>query len=179
MENMKISLLGTGDLSKISRYTSMPESELAVLIEQISKLLAKSKHELVIIPNKGIPLEIAKIYKQEGGKKVMGVVPIRDKDYGLGHIEEFLSLIDERIEVDSWYDADGKVAALGDICLVTGLSAGVMRALTALKFHQKYRNNKTKLIVFKNTISAKIQKEIEEEIPIIYINSIEELKKII
>jgi hypothetical protein len=176
---MKISLLGTGDISKISRYASMSESEITNLIRQIAELLAKSKNELVIIPNKGIPLEIVKIYKQKGGKKVLGVVPIKDKDYGLGHIEEFLSLIDERLEVDSWYDADGKVAAFGEICIVIGLSPGVMRALTALKFHQKYRNNKTKLIAFKNTFSAPLQKEIEEEIPITYIKSAEELRRFI
>ncbi len=54
-----------------------------------------------------------------------------------------------------------------------------MRALTALKFHQKYKGNKTKLIVFKNTISSDLHKEISEEIPIIYIESIEQLKELI
>ncbi len=176
---MKISILGTGDISKISRHTAMSKQELKVLIEEIGKLLAEKRCEAVIIPNKGIPLEISKIYKKNGGKKVLGVVPVKDKDYGLGHIKEFLSLIDEQLEVDSWYDADGKVAAFGDICIVIGMSPGVMRALTALKFHQKYRNNKTKLIVFKNTLSTKIQPEIQEEISITYINSIKELGKII
>ncbi len=176
---MKISLLGTGDISKISKHTPMSEAELTNLIKQIAKLLAEKQHEIVIIPNKGIPLEIVKIYKQEGGKKIFGVVPIKDKDYGLGHIEEFLPLIDENLEVDSWYDADGKVAAFGEICIVIGMSPGVMRALTALKFHQKYRDNNTKLIIFKNTLSIEIHKEISEEIPIVYINSFKELKNLL
>lgn len=174
---MKISILGTGDLSKISKHTNLSGSEIQRLIEQIANLLAKKGHELVIIPNRGIPLEIAKIYKQQTGKKVYGVVPTKDKDYGLNHIKEFLPLIDEKIEVDSWYDADGKVAAFGDICISIGISPGVMRALTALKFHYKYKGCKTKLIIFENTLSSQIHKEIQEEIPISYINTIKELEK--
>jgi len=173
---MRISILGTGDLNKISRHTNLSEEELQELIKQIATILAQKGYELVIIPNQGIPFEIAKIYKQQGGKKVLGVVPTKDKDYGLNHIKEFLSLIDEKIPVDSWYDADGKIAAFGDICISIGLSPGVLRALTALKFHYKYKNCKTKLIIFQNTLSSPIHKEIEEEIPINYINTIKELE---
>ncbi len=53
-----------------------------------------------------------------------GVVPTQDKDYGLGHIEEFLPLIDERIDVDSWYDAEGKVASEWDVCITVGFLRG-------------------------------------------------------
>ena len=175
---MKISILGAGDITNVSKYTEVSELELQDLIEKIGKLIAEKNHELIIIPNKGIPLEIAKIYKQKGGK-VFGVIPTQDKDYGNEHIKDFIDIINEKISVDSWYDADGKIAAFGDLCLVIGLSAGTMRALTALKFHYKYKNSKTKLIIFKNTISSKIQKEIAEEIPITYINSINELEKIL
>lgn len=174
---MKISLLGAGDITKISRHTDTSEQDLKKLIENLGKILAEKRHEIVIIPNKGIPLEISKIYKSRGGKKVIGVVPTQDKDYSLSHIQKFLPLIDEKLEVDSWYDADGKIAAFGDICISIGMSPGVMRALTALKFHYKYKNCKTKLIIFENTLSSPIQPEIQEEIPINYINSIKELEK--
>jgi len=174
---MRISLLGAGDLTKIARFTNLSEQELENLIEKIAKLIAEKNHEIIIIPNRGIPLEIAKIYKENGGKRVFGVVPIKDKDYGLAHIKEFLPLIDEKIGVDSWYDADGKIAASGDICIVVGLSPGVMRAMTALKFHYKYKNCKTKLVVFRTALSSPIQEEISEEIPIIYVDSVDELKR--
>ena len=157
----------------------MQETALNKLIDDIAQLLVDKKAEMVIIPNRGIPLDIAKRYKEKGGKKVLGVIPIQDKDYGLGHIKEFLPIVDERIDVDSWYDADGKVAAFGDICITVGMSPGVIRALTALKFHYKYKKSKTKLIIFKNTISKKLHKEIEEEMPIVYIENVEELKKLI
>jgi len=176
---MKVSLLGAGDVSKISRHTSMSEPELNTLIEDIAGLLVEKQVDIVIIPNRGIPLEIAKKYKEKSGKKILGVIPTQDKDYGLAHIEEFLPIVDEKLDVDSWYDADGKVAAFGDICLTIGMSPGVIRALTALKFHYKYKNSQTKLIIFRNTLSKELHKEIEEEIPTTYIESINELKELI
>ncbi len=100
---MRISILGAGDVSKISRCTSIKDNDLDELIEQIAQFLVDKGVEIVIIPNKGIPLEIAKKYKEKGGNKVLGVVPTKDKDYGLKHIEEFIPLVDERINVDSWY----------------------------------------------------------------------------
>ena len=172
---MKISILGAGDVSKISRYTNLSEENVQQLKTEIAKFLVEEEHEIVIIPNRGIPLEIAKLYKQLGGKKVLGVIPTKDKDYGLDHIKEFLGMVDEKIPVDSWYDADGKVASFGDICLVIGLSPGVLRAMGALKFHYKYRNCKTELVVFENAITS-LPPEITEELQIRYINNINMLK---
>lgn len=176
---MKVTILGTGDLTKIPRFTKISKEELKDLITNLGKLIAEKGHELVIIPDRGIPIEVAKIYKKHGGKKVYGVIPTKDKQYGTKYIKPYLSLVDERIEVDSWYDADGEIAASGDICIVVGMSPGIMREVTVLKYHYRYLNSKTKVVWFKNTISSLIPKEIEEEIPIIYINSINDLKGLI
>ncbi len=176
---MRISILGTGDLTKIPRFTSITKGELENLVSDIAKVIAKKGHEIVIIPDRGIPTEVAKIYKQNGGKKVYGVVPTKDKKYGIRHIQPYLPLIDEKIEVDSWYDADGEIASQGDVCVIVGMSPGIMREFTVLKYHKRYLNNKTKVIWFKNTLSSPIPKEIEEEIPITYVNSVKELEKLI
>ncbi len=176
---MKIVMLGTGDLTKIPRFTKISEEKLKKLIIDLGKLIAKKGHELVIIPDRGIPTEVAKVYKEKDGKKVYGLVPTKDQEYGVRHIEPYFHLLDEKIDVDSWYDADGKIASSGDVCIVVGMSPGIMREVTVLKYHYKYLESKTKVIWFKNTISSKIPKEIEEEIPITYIRSIRELKKLI
>ena len=176
---MKISVLGTGDLTKIPRFTNITREELEKLITDLAKLIAKKGHELVIILDRGIPTEIAKLYKEAHGKKVYGIVPIKDKKYGVKHIQPYLYLLDKKIEVDSWYDADGGIAASGDICIVIGMSPGIMREVTVLKYHYRYLNSKTKVFWFRNTITSPVQKEIEEEIPINYITSIKELEKVL
>jgi len=176
---MRISILGTGDLTKIPRHSSITKEELEKLISDIAKLIAEKGHEIVIIPDRGVHFEIAKSYKENGGKKVYGIVPTKDKKYGVEHIQQYLPLIDEKIEVDSWYDADGEIAAAGDVCIIVGMSPGIMREFTVLKYHRRYLKNKTKVIWFKNAMTPPIPKEIEEEIPITYINSIQELEKLI
>lgn len=176
---MKVVILGTGDLTKIPRFTNISEEELKQLIVALGKLIAKKGHEIVIIPDRGIPVEIAKVYKENGGKKVYGIVPTKDKKYGTRHIQPYIHLIDEKIKVDSWYDADGEIAASGDVAIVVGMSPGIMREITVLKYHYRYLKSKTKLVWFRNTISSPIPKEIEEEIPIDYIDSIEDLEGIL
>ena len=174
---MRVVILGTGDITKITRFTGLPQEILWGIIKGIAELLVKKGHEMVITPDRGIPLETAKIYKEKGGKKLYGLVPVNDTKYGIEWIKKNLPLLDERIEVNNWYDVDGEVAASGDVCIVLGMSAGIMRDVTVLKYHYRHLHSKTKLIWFKNTLSSPIPKEIEEEIPITYIESVEELEK--
>ena len=176
---MRVSVLGTGDLTKIPRFTNISKEKLKEIINTLGKLLAEKGHELIIIPDRGVPLEIAKVYKENRGKKLLGIVPVKDTQYGIDHIKKNLPLLDETLEVDHWYDADGEIAAAGDVCIVIGMSPGIMREITVLKFHYRYLKSQTKLIWLKNTLSSPIPKEIEEEIPIKYIDSIEELKEIL
>ena len=176
---MKISVVGVGDLTKISRYTPLKEKEVEILISDIAKLIAKKGHEIVIIPDRGIPIELAKIYKKNNGKTVYGVIPTKDKDYGVERWKPYHEFIDKKIEFDSWYDVDGKIASQGEICVCIGISPGVMRDITVLKYQWKYLNCKTKLIIFRNTISQPLMPEIEEEFKehLFYISSVKELEK--
>ena len=174
---MRVVILGTGDLTKITRFTGITQEKLWEMIRNIADLLVKKGHEMVINPDRGIPLEMAKIYKEKKGKKLLGLVPTKDTRYGIDWIKDNLPLLDERIEVDDWYDVDGEVAASGDVCIVLGMSPGIMRDVTVLKYHYRYLNCKTKVIWFKNTLSNPIPKEIEEEIPITYIESVQELER--
>jgi hypothetical protein len=176
---MKVAILGTGDMTKIPRYTDINEGTLRGMLYGTAKLLADRGHDIVIIPDRGIPTEIAQLYKSMGGRRVWGVIPVNDKTFGDRHIQPYLPLIDSRIEVDSWYDADGTIAAAGDVDVVFGMSPGIMREISVLKYHYRYKGSKTRVIWFGNTISQRLAKEIEEEIPVTYISSVDELGIII
>jgi hypothetical protein len=176
---MKVSILGVGDVSKISRHSDVPASELKVLIDSLGKFLADNGYEIVIIPDRGVPLEVAKSYKKHNGKCVHGFVPKKDKRFGIEHIKPNLSILDKEIVVASWYDANGEIAAAGDVCIAIGLSPGIIAEVALLKYHYRYKGSKTKLIWFLNTISSKIPPEIAEEIPITYVNNLADLAEIL
>ena len=176
---MKISIFGSGDINKIIKYSETNEEELKKLLEDLGKFLVKKNVEIVIVPSRGISYDIAKIYKDNGGKKVIGLIPKEDKQYGLNHIKEYMDIIDEEINIGNWYDLNGKIAAYGDLAICIGLSGGSICNIAMLKYHHKYLKNKTKLIIFKNTISnKKLPKELEEEIKYLhYIEKVEELNE--
>lgn len=179
---MRVSILGTGDLDVIYNNAKISAEKLGKLMEDMAKLLVGIGAEIVILPAKGIPYEFAKLYKKLGGKKVTGIIPARCPYYGKYTeqiIGSFMDIIDERFEVDSWYDMNGNIATLGDYTICFGLSAGVMGEICLMKYNLKYRNSKTKLIIFKNTISRKLHDEVEESIKPIYISSVAQLKKIL
>ena len=71
---MKIVILGPGDSSKIWRNTNSTEKKIKDLIHSVGKLLAEKDAELVILPARGIPYSIAKAYKKNNGKKIIGLV---------------------------------------------------------------------------------------------------------
>ena len=69
---MKIAILGPGDYSLISRYTKMNEKDVNKFIEEFGKFLAENNFEIIIAVDRGIPYEVAKVYKKFNGKKVFG-----------------------------------------------------------------------------------------------------------
>jgi len=179
---MKASIIGTGDLEIITKNAKISKTELKKLLEDTAKLLIERKAEIIIMPVRGIPYEFAKIYKKLGGKKVYGVIPVNCPFYG-EYTEKiigiYLDVIDERIEFNSWYDAEGNLSALGDYTICFGFAAGVMVEIASMKYSLKYRGKKTKLIVFENTISKRLHKEVEESVKPIYIKCVKELKAIL
>ena len=178
---MKVSILGAGDISNVHRYSGTSKDELKKLVEDLGKFLARKNVEIVIVPAKGIPYEVAKIYKENKGKKVIGLFPKEDKRYGIMHIKDYLHIMDEGINIGNWYDLNGEIAGYGDVAICIGMSGGAMCDICMLKYHHKYLKNKTKLIIFKNTISdGKLPKEIEEDIKYLdYVKKVEELDNFI
>jgi len=179
---MRIGIIGTGDIDIIHRYTKTSEKRLKKLLEDAAKLVADLGAEIIILPARGIPYEFAKLYKKFGGKKVYGMIPAKCPYYGDKIpfiINDYLDVIDEKINWTSFYDVDGSIATMGDYTLDFGLSAGVMCEIGEMKYNIKYLGKKTKLIIFENTISRKLHEEVEEDIKPIYINSIDELKRIL
>lgn len=178
---MKVTILGAGDISKIHRYSKLSELEVKTLIEDLGKFLAQKKVDLVIVPARGIPYEVAKVYKANNGPKVIGVIPREDKEYGIMHIQEYMHISDEEINIGNWYDLNGKIASLSDYAICIGISGGAICDISMLKYHYKYKGSKTKLIIFKNTLSKKLPKEIEEDLGdnLKYINKVSQLKRIL
>jgi hypothetical protein len=175
---MKVSILGAGDREKVLKHAGLKAEELDSLIKATGETLARLGAEIIIVPARGIPLEVARAYKKAGGKSVTGLVPRDDKRYGLGHIEEYLGEADQEVNIGTWYDLNGEIASQGQASICIGLSPGAMLDMCFMKYHRKYLGSKTRLIIFENTISRRLQPELEQDLgQITYIKSAQELEK--
>lgn len=171
---MRISIIGPATISKVEKYSGF--KDLDKLIDDVGKLLAEKNVEIVITPDKGIACEIARAYKKYGGKKVLGFIPDKDTRFGIAHMQN-LDLVDEKIETHDWWDVAGEIVGMGDICICIGYTSGVFAELGLFKYLIKFHDYKTKVIIFKKTVSGRLPIELEDEIKPIYINSIKELEK--
>jgi len=124
--------------------------------------------------------EFAKAYKEAGGHKVTGIVPLLDKKFGVEHIREFIGILDETVDVKTWYEADGEIASFGDLCICIGLSPGSLVEICMMKYHAKFLDKKIPLIIFENTFSGKLPEEIKEQLyELTYVQRMDELADVV
>ncbi len=182
---MKIAVLGPGNIELISKHSQLSEEEVNNFIKDFGKFLAENGFEIIIAVDRGIPYEVAKVYKKNKGRKVYGVLPKSHEKYQEGKeeaIKSYLEVVDEKIKVDSWYHLNGEIASFGDIAVSFGLSCGTMADIVFLYFHYKYLNGKTRLLMYLPSMSSKLPKEIEDCLAVKgkkheYVDSFENLKK--
>ncbi|RMF56115.1 hypothetical protein D6745_00225 [Candidatus Woesearchaeota archaeon] len=128
---IRVCLIGPGDAEwHFHKLLGMTNDELNEQIMGIAGVLAKNA-EIVLLPDRGICFEIAKMYKKLGGRKVLGTVPLSDKDFGIKHLKNYMEaevsrkkVFDEFIDTDNWYKQDLTHCLFGDVVLMLGNSLG-------------------------------------------------------
>jgi len=134
---MKLSLIGAGDIEyHYFDLLKLDRNKFEKEIRDIAKILTDSKTELVLLPDRCLPFEIAKLYKGFRGKKVFGTVPLSDKDFGIMHLKKYIDaeingkkVFDEIIDTDNWYKQDLTCCLYADSILLLGLSTGSLGEL--------------------------------------------------
>ncbi len=134
---LKICLIGAGDIEyHYFNLLKIKKEDFEKEIEEIGKVLAKTECEILLLPDRGVSLEVAKKYKEYGGRKVIGTIPYSDKEFGIEHLKTYIetkvrgnALFDEFIDTNNWYKQDLIHCILGDVILMLGISLGSMGEL--------------------------------------------------
>lgn len=158
---MKISLIGPGDLEfHYQNLLNINNEKLQKHINKIAKALAKSDNEIIILPDKGISLEIAKKYKEMNGKKVIAAIPKSDNTFGIKHIEQYIdnNIFNEIIDTENWFKHDLIKGLLGNAILYLGSSPGTDGELNyALYLYKIITRQKENLQKLKQEIHPNIE----------------------
>ena len=164
---MKIGIIGPTKIDEFCKLIGMKKNKYIKAIINISRLL--KNHEIILTTDKNSVAEIfAKEYKKAGGKKVVGIVPRDDKEFGYSWIN--LSVCDEIINCGTWRNQPEKLCEESNIILCLGFSPGSLIEIAYTKWFKV-----KKILILKELISKELPEEINKKLNIKYI-SIRDLK---
>jgi len=160
-------IAGPTDKTKLSRFGSIPPGKYQKFLDDRASILAEYVSQINIIPDNGIPLDIAKAYKRAGGEKVVGYIPNGDCNI----LKKYFSHCDEIEEFDTgWSGLNTCLSLRGDSITAFGLSSGTIVEIAYTKYHKKFLGRDIPVLIDKGTIDFNLRPELEEELNIKYFN---------
>jgi len=162
---MRIGIIGP---SKIS-YLDEINKDARKIIEELAKIVADSRNEIIVVPDKGSASEFfAQEYLKHKGKKVYEVVPLDDKEFGLS----WMNLdIGEHINCKTWRNQPEKLNEETDCLLCIGYAVGVLAEIAYTKWFKP-----KPVYIINELVSGKLPVEVEKSLKLKYISA-KELKK--
>lgn len=147
---MRISLIGPGDIE--FHYQNLLRIDRTIFefeLEGIAKALAESGCDIVLLPDKGVSLNLARIYKEKKGRNVIGAVPLSDMTFGIKYLEPYVNMklnekpfFDYFINTDNWFKHDLITGLLGNVLLYLGDSPGTNGELNYAIYLYKLLNGR-------------------------------------
>ena len=166
---MKIGFLGPSNSEDFICQLGITSEFYGGSIAKVAKNLAE-KHEIVLTPEKGSVSErLAQEYKKAGGKKVTGIIPKDDKQFGIEHLN--LDVCDEIINCGLWTDQPARLDTESDALLVFGLAPGVFIEISYTKWFRV-----DNIFILKEFIMEELPAELEK-LNVTYI-TLDELDKV-
>ncbi len=131
-QSLRVAIIGPGNLEfYYQKLQKINKKKLKSELKKIAKALVEADVEIVLVPDKGVDIEIARLYKKQGGKKAIGTIPKSDKRYGIEHLKPYMNekingkkIFDEFIDSGDWREQNRLRGFFGDIVLSLGISPG-------------------------------------------------------
>lgn len=160
---MKIGIIGPTDLKTWKEIIDIDNDLLNHKLNDIISEMIALDHKIIIVPQKDtLPGLISKIYKDKGGKKIYGVIPMDDTEFGTKLLNE--DLCDEIINCATWRNQPESLCENSDLIIAFGLSEG-----TTIEICQNKWFGKNKILIIQDFISNKLPKECTKNLNIKYI----------
>ena len=147
------------------------------LIEKVAKLVAKSGNEIVVTPDKGSASEFfAQEYLSQKGKKVYSVIPLDDKEFGYGWVNQEIG---EKVNCGTWRNQPEKLNELSDALICIGWADGVLAEIAYAKWFKPKGIDRKPVYIITELAPGKLPKDsCKSDIRYIPISSLEkEIKK--
>jgi hypothetical protein len=133
---VRVAIIGPTDVPKVALAAGLEAAAYRRCVIEAATELARRGHELVVVPDRGIALWAAEVYRQVGGPRVIGLIP----SGGTGVQEEVSEcqkhrhLCDVVIEDLTWAEQFPRICQLAEVMLCIGLSCGTMGEIVWTKW---------------------------------------------
>ena len=163
---LRVNLIGAGNIKfHYFDLLKLSEDDFNSHLKEIADVLADSDIELVLLPDRGVCFELTKKFKEISDNKVFGTVPKFDKDFGIKHLQPFISaehkgkkVIDEIINTNNWYKQDLTHCIFGDVVLMLGNSLGSLGELVyGYYLYKLFMGDKPEVPVMKKKIHPEVR----------------------
>ncbi|MBU4285108.1 hypothetical protein KKF60_01280 [Patescibacteria group bacterium] len=155
---MNCVILGPSQFNKIKLFGKI--NDVLAYIDEAAEFFANNFEEILIVPDTGLSLLVAKKYKQKKPEgKIIGYVP--DITKGGKSLDEYYKFCDEIKGIGGgWHNLNTQLTRKSEYVFCLGFSAGVLIELCSVKYNQQYLNLKTKIFIDERCISSKLPKEV-------------------
>ena len=127
-------------------------SQRKKLLDKVAEIIAKSKHEIILTPDKDSLLEyFGNKYKEFNGKKINLIIPTEETDY-----KDYLNIeLGKIISCKDWDRQANEFNRQSDIFVCVGYSWGAMKEIACAQY-----SNKKKIYILKEFVSGELPREL-------------------
>jgi len=172
-------ILGPSKVQKIKKFGGI--KNIDEYIREAAKFFAKHFDSILIIPDDGIFLRVAREYKRiDKNKKVIGYIPGKTKNDKAKKLDRYYKYCDEIRDIGGgWFNLNTELTRQSDYVFCLGFSAGVFIELCSIKYNQKYIGLNTKIFIDQRCISQKLPKEVEVDLKNLkYFKNFDDIEKL-
>jgi len=144
---IKVGVIGPTDISNLSKQIGKPEIIIFEILKEVGKTLADSDCELWVNSDKGTLFEVARAYKEFGGKKLVILYPKKGEPWPKAHAEPYTKGADVIRREKNWFWCNYNVVSLPDICVCVGFSPGVFSELAYINWDKRLKCGNLKMLI--------------------------------
>lgn len=167
---MRCGIIGPSNYARVAKVINLTQEDYLKKVAGIAGLIAKLGFEIMVTPQLGtLPYFFVQEYKKAGGKKVIGVIPLQDTEFGISRLDKSVCL--EVIDCGVWRQQASFLASESDFQLCLGFSSGTLEEICFSKWF-----GKKPVLIIKELVSGQLPSELDLQLNLKYV-SLKDLEK--
>lgn len=136
---MKIAVIGPSNIDRVAVSAGIDPARIREAAMEAGRLIAEAGHELVVVPDQGVPVIAAQAYREAGGPRINGLIPASGYSAAgsTSRVQRNSVMCDETHSDLTWLEQHSRIVELADAMICIGLSCGTICEIAWTKWTKK------------------------------------------